>query len=195
MFQEIDNVVGGNITGTMTTVEVRLSNACGRIERDVYRRLCYACVAPVTFEFVPADFDLCQPFPLCARTTFSWDNCGNLLTEGSLRYQIFMRSETRIESSIFHFLFHEENSNSSVSPERFALFLRNFFKNWNWGTRERSRISDFNCTTKRMKCAIFFPPWATTQANLFSGKNEIQLRLRRAGIVVIMNTDRWKMCF
>lgn len=62
MFQEIDNVVvGGNITGTMTTVEVRLSNACERIERDVYTRLCYACVAPVTFEFVPADFDLCQP--------------------------------------------------------------------------------------------------------------------------------------
>lgn len=106
MFQEIDNVVGGNITGTMTTVEVRLSNACRRIERDVYTRPCHACIAPVTFEFVPADFDLCQPFPLCAHTTFSWDNCGNLLTEEPVRYQIYAIGNLGLKLSIFNFLFH-----------------------------------------------------------------------------------------
>lgn len=41
----------------------------------------------VMFEFVPTDFDLCQP-SLCAYMTFSWDNCGNLLTKESAVYQI-----------------------------------------------------------------------------------------------------------
>ncbi|KAK1120507.1 hypothetical protein K0M31_012486 [Melipona bicolor] len=130
MFQEIDNVVGGNITGTMTTVEARLSNACGRIERDVYRRLCYACIAPVTFEFVPADFDLCQPFPLCAHTTFSWDNGGNLLTEESIapRHQRaprllgrYRNRRKKEQSSSRNDVMAEPDKKSIL---RFTLFIR-----------------------------------------------------------------------
>lgn len=85
-FKKSTTLVGGNITGTMTTVEVRsvlVKNRTRRVHTMLVRLYCL-----VMFEFVPTDFDLCQPSSLCAHTTFSWDNCGNLLTKESAVYQI-----------------------------------------------------------------------------------------------------------